>query len=827
MSGVSRKSQRRGLANEPQDLNQNLGPKQFGYQSQSPVSKPVIPPYSIRNEFFCDKYDILSEKTFTSNFPWEIHASKNLLNGKDVFVHLIKIPQRGEQRQNEGSREGNENQHHLNSAEGLLSIYESFNDGEKFMIVSETFQNSLSSIVNSLTDEPTVLEYSYQLLTGMKNLVKAEINYVNLNPDFIVLVSGPGGKIHLEFVCYGHPFSQLNLAPYNTSSGYSPLKIRQEDISYGLGALMYLMIYKKSFNQGMTCEPKAPFSETTTSLVEKLLSGRGSLSEADIYLGTAHKQLRPRETAQEIKLPSASFSGRYKTISPIGNIYEGDFLNGHRSGQGKYTFKDGHVYEGGWLKGKMDGEGHYKFADGSSYKGGMAKGRFHGRGRYVFANGDVYEGDFVHDRFQGNGRLEHKSGYSLEGTFLSDILHGQGCFYKGQHILYKGGWNQGFYSGKGNKQYLNGDCFEGEWSNGFKEGYGEYKHKDGTYYKGNYHKGKKHCDNAILAYSSGLTYKGPFRNGLKTGHGVLDFPDGRNYTGNFSEDAFDGEGTLNFKTHNQQAQTQLQQQTNTNPSQHGDNFRSNLGSLRGDKYLKYVGTWQRGHREGRGRLDYMNGDYYEGGFKGDKREGEGVFKAQTGGEYRGEWRQGLAHGKGKMVYANGEEYTGDWVQGRKEGQGVLEAKNGEKYEGQFKADAFDGQGVLSLPNGSYYKGSWRGGKMNGKGLYRLSQISFYEGDFKDDLFDGRGTFVDEQGVKFEGEWAKDKRNGFNRSIFPDGRVTEGQYKDDKKEGANATIEKDGSVVVARYYSGLRDKESEQKSNKEQYKSLMISQTVDK
>lgn len=42
--------------------------------------------------------------------------------------------------------------------------------------------------------------------------------------------------------------------------------------------------------------------------------------------------------------------------------YTGDFLNGKKTGKGKFEF-EGNVYEGDFLDGMFHGNGKYKFAD--------------------------------------------------------------------------------------------------------------------------------------------------------------------------------------------------------------------------------------------------------------------------------------------------------------------------------------------------------------------------------------------------------------------------------------------------------------------------------
>jgi hypothetical protein len=46
-----------------------------------------------------------------------------------------------------------------------------------------------------------------------------------------------------------------------------------------------------------------------------------------------------------------------------GDIYEGEFENGNRQGQGTYTWTDQSYYKGEWLADKMNGKGVYANSD--------------------------------------------------------------------------------------------------------------------------------------------------------------------------------------------------------------------------------------------------------------------------------------------------------------------------------------------------------------------------------------------------------------------------------------------------------------------------------
>lgn len=61
----------------------------------------------------------------------------------------------------------------------------------------------------------------------------------------------------------------------------------------------------------------------------------------------------------------------------------------------------------------------------------------------------------------------------------------------------------------------------------------------------------------------------------------------------------------------------------------------------------------------------MDGRYYEGEYRDDKKEGYGIFKWPDGRCYKGSWKNGKQHGKGTYVAANGEEKEGEWEEGKR------------------------------------------------------------------------------------------------------------------------------------------------------------------
>jgi len=59
-------------------------------------------------------------------------------------------------------------------------------------------------------------------------------------------------------------------------------------------------------------------------------------------------------------------------------------------------------------------------------------------------------------------------------------------------------------------------------------------------------------------------------------------------------------------------------------------------------------------------MEYPNRDVYDGEWKNDLPDGEGMYVSESCGiEYRGKWRKGQFHGSGVLMGHFGA-YDGDW-----------------------------------------------------------------------------------------------------------------------------------------------------------------------
>jgi hypothetical protein len=118
-----------------------------------------------------------------------------------------------------------------------------------------------------------------------------------------------------------------------------------------------------------------------------------------------------------------------------GDIYEGQLLNGKRSGQGKMTFHNGDKYIGMWKTDQMcDPEGIYSFKMGNEYRGSFRTcskltnkyGCFEGPGVLKIGEIATFEGYFKNGNIKGPGKIEFSNGKNSiervwENTSIEDL----------------------------------------------------------------------------------------------------------------------------------------------------------------------------------------------------------------------------------------------------------------------------------------------------------------------------------------------------------------------------------------------------------------------
>jgi len=108
--------------------------------------------------------------------------------------------------------------------------------------------------------------------------------------------------------------------------------------------------------------------------------------------------------------------GNIKTLE-----YEGEYINGKKSGKGKEYYSNGKLkFEGEYLNGKRNGKGkEYDYNGNLDYEGEYLNDEKNGKGKEYYSNGKLFfEGEYLCD-YRRRGKKYNKRGQvEYEGEYL-------------------------------------------------------------------------------------------------------------------------------------------------------------------------------------------------------------------------------------------------------------------------------------------------------------------------------------------------------------------------------------------------------------------------
>jgi serine/threonine protein kinase len=129
----------------------------------------------------------------------------------------------------------------------------------------------------------------------------------------------------------------------------------------------------------------------------------------------------------------------------------------------------------------------------------------------------------------------------------------------------------------------------------------------------------------------------------------------------------------------------------------------------------------------------LDGQVISGDFSIDPKSGKvsGNVKINwaNGDRYEGTLVRGVKEGRGKFVWTNGQRYSGEWAHDTPNGKGRFIFPDGSRYEGEVKDGLRNGRGITHFKNGDVYSGEWVNGKSNGHGRYTWADGSYWDGEF--------------------------------------------------------------------------------------------------
>ena len=382
------------------------------------------------------------------------------------------------------------------------------------------------------------------------------------------------------------------------------------------------------------------------------------------------------------------------------------------------------------------------------YSGPWRYGRFHGHeGRLVYRSEDVYHGPFVEGLRQGTGTMQWKDQRQYTGDFHRDKRHGEGSFAYPDGSIYIGSYVDNQRSGYGTYQ-AEKVSYQGTWIDGVYEGEGVYTYQQNGHdyeYRGSFANGKPHGTGILVGGPHNTTqHDGEWREGQP-----------------FGPSSKDKAATSNFITvvHNRDwHDLQTGDLAHYRGLWHTElNCPVGNGTLdfQEGPMLRYDGCFQApGVFHGEGRLQWRNGDIFEGNLELGQRHGKGQYWWPDGRHHCGMYNQNLRHGYGRFIYPNNDCFEGNYVMGKREGQGRFEFADGSLFDGTWKEGCYD-IGKLVHSNGRTYIGQFKAGVAHGIGVEMdpAGNIVFdgewVHGHRADRLDDQQtsGAMVDQSGLK--------------------------------------------------------------------------------
>ncbi len=215
---------------------------------------------------------------------------------------------------------------------------------------------------------------------------------------------------------------------------------------------------------------------------------------------------------------------------------------------------------------------------------------------------------------------------------------------------------------------------------------------------------------------------------------------------------------------------------------------------------RYEGNFAAGLFQGRGRLSMSSSGTYTGNFVLGEMEGLGELVYPDGSRYRGEFKQNRFHGKGKLTYTDGSFYAGDFINGRPNGKGQWLFADQSTYTGDVVNGVITGKGELRRA-GSKYLGDFVAGKMHGNGVFTDTEGNSYSGEFQNDVFHGEGVYAGTEGDSAIGQFNAWLLNGNGMQTDKAGNQWQGEFQNGLLEGEGTYIEKSGSEKPGSEKSG--------------------------
>mmetsp|Transcript_40079 Transcript_40079/g.45609 ORF Transcript_40079/g.45609 Transcript_40079/m.45609 type:complete len:895 (+) Transcript_40079:32-2716(+) len=424
---------------------------------------------------------------------------------------------------------------------------------------------------------------------------------------------------------------------------------------------------------------------------------------------------------------------------------------------------------------------------GRRFKGGWHMGKWHGHGKAWFPNGDIYEGEYCLDQRHGQGVYTWKDGRVYRGSFWNDLRHGEGWYkWKDGTAIYEGSFVKGQREGRGVYTFQGGK-YTGEFQRGQYHGYGECIWEDGRTYKGEWKDGMAHGQGVETDKLGRILHQGEWQNdepmevrGRKKSSTLRPPSDADNNNNNADKNQavsstsssiftdmynqfFSSETTSDVASkepNNAPAATQISSKNNDDAEKLVPVVNTELSDSKG-RVGMFRGMMLREMPHGVGHMVYGE-------------EKEKLIATYQGFWDYGEWKQG------RVEYRNGDIFQGDFSHFLRTGFGEYTWKDGRQYHGDYEKDVRQGHGQFHYPNGDMFEGRFVKGVRHGPGRFDFSDGSSYEGNFVKGEFHGQECkYIHKDGRVYLGDFGNGERNGYGKELYPDGSLRyEGEWLSD-------------------------------------------------
>lgn len=236
---------------------------------------------------------------------------------------------------------------------------------------------------------------------------------------------------------------------------------------------------------------------------------------------------------------------------------------------------------------------------------------------------------------------------------------------------------------------------------------------------------------------------------------------------------------------------------------------------------------------GYGRLDYADGQVYQGHVLEGLRNGLGrntwpssSFSSSSWLSHSDEapWNATVStnsdgsnlHEDSDTVMANSltstattdskgsQVYIGEWKRGERHGRGTHSWPDGRTGTGSWHRGHWNGRVLFQWPDGAVYDGYTRGGRKHGHGTHRYSDGRMYTGQYGlDGTEDGLGLLTEANGLHYyRGEFRNGARHGYGQQTWPNHKTYEGEWDTNRVHGKGKLVWGDtGATYTGEFFNG--------------------------